>query len=121
VGPVTRVQSPEAADQVVEQSPDAGLQVAWGTPVRVKVASGYNLVPSVAGLPYDDAVSALQAAGFGCTDAALPSATIAGTSPAAGVEVAVGSIVTLSWSAPPSGPTLPASETSDPSPSASGG
>jgi serine/threonine-protein kinase len=123
VGPITRVLSPEAADQVLEQSPDAGLQVAWGTRVRVKVASGSNLVPNVADLPYGDAVSALRAAGFACTDTELPSATIAGTVPAAGVEVAVGSIVSLSWSAPTSGPTLPASGTPDPSPSpsASGG
>ena len=117
LGRVTRVDAPDAAGHVLEQSPDAGLQVAWGTVVRVNVATGFNTVPSVADLGYDQAISVLKKAGLSCTDAAQAPGTISGSSPAGGTRVAVGTPITLVWAiaTPASGEPTP--QTASPSPS----
>ena len=52
---------------VTAQSPAAGTVVVEGTQVRINVSKGPKpvTVPNVVGLPYDQAASELQRAGFG--------------------------------------------------------
>ncbi len=119
LGRVTRIDSAAVAGQILEQSPDAGLQVAWGSVVKVDVASGFNSVPAVAELSYDQAVSALRGSGFRCTDAPQPIATILGTTPAAGTRAQVDTPVALVWS--DSVAPSPTPESPSPGPSEPGG
>ncbi len=120
LGRVSRVDSAEAADQILEQSPDRGLQVAWGTVVKVKVASGFNTVPTVADLSFDRAVSALKAAGFTCLDAQQPFATIVGTTPAVGTRARLGTPIALAWDSPASVSPSPSPDSASPLPSSGG-
>lgn len=102
---------------VVSQAPAAGQQVPAGTSVGLVVSTGAGsvAVPSVVGQSQADAQAALKAAGLGAkSTTAYNSATagnVYGQTPAAGVLVAPGSIVTIQISQgpqpPPSQVTVP--------------
>ena len=64
---VVEVNSDRDEGTVTGQSPGAGLVVVEGTQVRINVSKGPRpvTVPSVVGLPYDQAAAELQQAGFG--------------------------------------------------------
>ena len=64
---VVEVNSDEDEGTVTAQSPSAGTVVVEGTQVRINVSKGPKpvTVPNVVGLPYDQAASELQRAGFG--------------------------------------------------------
>jgi eukaryotic-like serine/threonine-protein kinase len=122
LGTVTRVDSPRPDGTILEQSPDSGVQVAWGTVVRVKVASGTNTVPVVAGLGYDEAMAALRAAGFTSADVPGDGATVVDSStPAAGTRAAVGTAVSLTWTGVAPATPVPGPDPGSPSPSGPGG
>ncbi|WP_084634947.1 serine/threonine protein kinase [Propionicicella superfundia] len=114
LGAVSRVQSASAEGQVLGQSPDAGEPAAPGSTVDVVVASGFNAVPSVAGLTLAAATAVVESAGLTAVpdspDAAA-ARTVTGSLPAAGVVVRLGTRVAL----------LVAPEATTPSPDATSG
>lgn len=98
VGDVTRVDGATAADIVLELDPGAGTWREVGSAVALRVASGANSVPGVAGLSLADATAALAAAGFS------PLVEYSGTGPigialsawpVTGTALPVGSIVSI--------------------------
>ncbi|MEJ1230985.1 MAG: protein kinase [Galbitalea sp.] len=94
-----------AEGTVIGTSPAIGAAVGRGTTVDVLIASGNNTVPPVAGLGYDAAVAAMQAAGFAVAAQSIPSgSTITGTSPSAGASAGLGSVLEFTYLTP-SGPT----------------
>ena len=82
------------------QSPGAGTVVVEGTQVRINVSKGPKpvTVPNVVGLPYDQAASELQRAGFGVARIDVDSDQAAGIvtdqEPNGGSEGSKGSTVT---------------------------
>lgn len=127
-GQVTRVDSPLAADTVLETRPAQGGTLTAGEPVALIVASGFHTIPDVAGQGRDAAAAMVQAAGFApsfayrSAPAGTPTATILGTDPAAGTVYAVGTSITILEAMPaaptptprPSHPTPTPSPTLDP-------
>ncbi|HZD18228.1 MAG TPA: Stk1 family PASTA domain-containing Ser/Thr kinase [Actinomycetota bacterium] len=93
----------ETPNTVVDQDPAADEQVPEGTEVTltVLVPPGAVTIPSVEGLPPDQAQSALEAEGFvvaGFEDQAsdtVDEGAVVGTDPPAGTEVEFGSEVTI--------------------------
>jgi serine/threonine-protein kinase len=113
-GSVTAVNGSAAVDTVLAVDRPAGSWVARGTAIGVSVASGLNVIPAVAGLPWGEALAALQAAGFvgSAADPASSTATgdrvVAAVHPGSGTVARIGSTValTLSPAAAPE-PTAP--------------
>ncbi|WP_157156896.1 PASTA domain-containing protein [Diaminobutyricimonas sp. LJ205] len=64
VGDITIQNSALPGDTVLAFSPGAGSAIPLGGTVSLTVASGSNSVPTVTGLPKDQAVAQVQAAGF---------------------------------------------------------
>ena len=101
------------------QSPSAGTVVVEGTQVRINVSKGPSPinVPNVVGLPYDQAASELQRAGFGVTRIDVDSDQAAGIvtdqDPNGGSEGSKGSTVTVSVSKGPSTAAVPDVTTQD--------
>lgn len=100
LGTVTTREAPDPADTFLSQYPAGGTPVAPGTSIDVVVASGYNVVPAVAGMDVATATALLQSAGFVVADRAAASGTVTLTRPAAGVVVRVGITVHLSIDTP---------------------
>jgi len=98
---VQAVDSDKAADTVVASTPQAGTQAAPGSTVILQVSTGTQQVkvPGVVGLPQQDAVSKLQAAGFKTSivtqEADKPAGIVISTSPEADSKAAKGSTVTV--------------------------
>jgi serine/threonine-protein kinase len=78
---VILVFSEAAEGQVTDQDPPAGEQVPEDTTVRLDVSKGTGEVdvPSVVGLPRDEAVSTVEAAGLRTNVVTVPSAEPVGT------------------------------------------
>lgn len=124
VGAVSVVDAALPRDTVLASSPAAGDRLSAGSAVTLTVASGYNLVPDVAGQGRDAAAALVQAAGFAPSFAyrtahahTLPG-SILGTDPGPGTLVAVGTPITVLEAAPAapspqptSVPTSPATPT----------
>jgi eukaryotic-like serine/threonine-protein kinase len=116
---VVEVNSDRDEGTVTGQSPGAGLVVVEGTQVRINVSKGPRpvTVPSVVGLPYDQAASELQQAGFGVARIDVESDQGAGIvtdqEPSGGSESSKGSTVTLSVSKGPSTAAVPDVTTQD--------
>ena len=95
--------SSEPEGSVVRSDPAPGTSVVVGTEVRLVVSNG-NLarVPDVVGTALGDALTALKRAGLGSTqrfvDSTQPQGTVVRTDPAAGSEVARGTVVAVSAS-----------------------
>jgi eukaryotic-like serine/threonine-protein kinase len=110
---VVEVNSDRDQGTVTAQSPAAGLTVVEGTRVRINVSKGPKpvTVPSVVGLPYDQAASELQSAGFEVSRIDADSDQAAGIvteqTPSGGSAGSKGSTVTLTVSKGPSTSAVP--------------
>ena len=104
---VVEVNSEEEVGDVTGQQPAAGVSVLEGTTVRINVSKGPRpvRVPNVVGLPYPQAESELQRAGFGVTrvDVAsdLPEGSVVDQDPDPDTESSRGTTVTLEVSRGP--------------------
>ena len=116
---VVEVNSDRDQGTVTAQSPGAGTVVVEGTQVRINVSKGPKpvTVPSVVGLPYDQAAAELQQAGFSVSRVDVDSDQAAGIvtnqEPNGGSEGSKGSTVTLSVSKGPSTSAVPDVTTQD--------
>lgn len=116
VGEVTRQFSESVADgEVIASAPVAGEQVPAGTLIGLSVSQGPEPleVPSVSGLPEEEAVRVLESAGFTAAveserinDASVPAGAVLSQSPAEG-QLRRGEAVTLTISAGPRILTVP--------------
>ncbi|MBA3432674.1 MAG: Stk1 family PASTA domain-containing Ser/Thr kinase, partial [Actinobacteria bacterium] len=94
---VVEVSSDREESTVTAQQPGAGLVVVEGTRVRINVSTGPRpvSVPNVVNLPYDQAASELQQAGFGVTrvdvDSDLARGIVSDQDPSGGSESSRGS------------------------------
>ena len=119
VAQVVEVNSDRDEGTVTGQSPGAGIVVVEGTQVRINVSKGPRpvTVPNVVGLPYEQAASELQRAGFGVSRIDVDSDQAAGIvtdqEPNGGSEGSRGSTVTLSVSKGPSTSAVPDVTTQD--------
>jgi serine/threonine-protein kinase len=110
---VVEVNSDRDEGTVTGQKPSAGLVVIEGTQVRINVSKGPKpvTVPNVVGLPYDQAASELQRAGFGVTPVDVTSNQTKGTvvdqDPSGGSSSSRGTTVTVSVSRGPSTTAVP--------------
>jgi serine/threonine-protein kinase len=104
---VVEVNSDKDVGTVTAQSPSAGTVVVEGTQVRINVSRGPKpvTVPNVVNLPYDQAATELQRAGFQVTRIDVQSELAAGIvvsqDPSGGSASSKGSTVTLSVSKGP--------------------
>jgi serine/threonine-protein kinase len=116
---VVEVNSDRDQGTVTGQSPNAGLVVVEGTQVRINVSKGPKPVnvPSVVGLPYDQAAAELQQAGFAVSRVDVDSDQAAGIvtdqEPNGGSEGSKGSTITVSVSKGPSTSAVPDVTTQD--------
>jgi eukaryotic-like serine/threonine-protein kinase len=116
LGDVSGQDSARPAGTVLVIEPPAGRSVLVGSVVRLTVASGQNLVPSVQGLALARAFAKVEATGLVpmlmlASDPVTPSGEVIGVSPEAGTQVPVSSVVTVLVS---NGPPLPGPPTSTP-------
>jgi serine/threonine-protein kinase len=116
---VVEINSDKEVGTVTAQSPSAGTVVVEGTQVRINVSQGPKPVsiPNVVGLPYDQAASELQRAGFVPSKLEQDSDQAAGIvisqTPSGGTEGSKGSTVTLTVSKGPSTSAVPDVTTTD--------
>ena len=119
VAQVVEVNSDRDEGTVTAQSPAAGLTVVEGTQVRINVSKGPKpvTVPSVVGLPYDQAASELQQAGFQVSrideDSDQAAGIITRQTPSGGSDSSRGSTVTVYVSKGPSTSAVPDVTTQD--------
>jgi eukaryotic-like serine/threonine-protein kinase len=114
-----------SADTVIASEPGAGAAVAAGG-VVLRVASGSNRVPEVAGQSVAAATAALAEAGFSTVVRVLgagAAGAVTGTDPVAGTVLPLGAGVVVSAAAvpPAATPSAPPSPTAIPSPTPTGG
>jgi serine/threonine-protein kinase len=114
LGDVSVQDSAEPAGTVLVVDPPAGRSVLVGSVVRLTVASGQNLVPSVQGLAVARAFARIESTGLVpmlmlAPDPVTPSGEIIGVSPDTGTKVPLGSVVTVLVSNGPPPPVPPAS------------
>jgi beta-lactam-binding protein with PASTA domain/predicted Ser/Thr protein kinase len=113
VAEVHDVPSPQPPGTVTAQDPKPGEEVEEGTSVRINVSSGPRqiAVPSVVGLPFEQANSTLQGAGFSVArtdvDSNQPEGTVIDQDPAGNTLAAKGATVTLSVSKGPETTVVP--------------
>jgi serine/threonine-protein kinase len=113
VAQVVEVNSDREEGTVTGQAPGAGLVVVEGTQVRINVSKGPRpvTVPSVVGLPYDQAAAELQSAGFVVSrideDSDQAEGIVTRQTPSGGSEGSRGSTVTVSVSRGPSTAAVP--------------
>ena len=119
---IRRVDSPFAADTVLESTPAAGARLRAGEEVLLTVASGSNTIPDVAGQGRDAAAAIVQAAGFApsfayrAAPAGTPAGAIVGTDPAAGTVYAVGMSITILEAVPEAPTPTPTPSRTTPTP-----
>jgi eukaryotic-like serine/threonine-protein kinase len=113
VAQVVEINSDREEGTVTGQSPSAGLVVVEGTQVRINVSKGPRpvTIPSVVGLPYDQAAAELQAAGFVVSrldeDSDQAEGIVTRQTPSGGSEGSRGSTVTVYVSRGPSTSAVP--------------
>ena len=116
---VVEVNSDEKPGIVTSQQPAGGTTVVEGTRVRINVSKGPKpvTVPSVIGLPYEQAATQLQAAGFAVSRVDVQSEQAAGIvvdqDPNGNSTASKGSTVTLSVSTGPATLAVPDVTTQD--------
>jgi eukaryotic-like serine/threonine-protein kinase len=119
VAQVVEVNSDREEGTVTGQAPGAGLVVVEGTQVRINVSKGPRpvTIPSVVGLPYDQASAELQGAGFVVSrideDSDQAEGTVTRQTPSGGSEGSRGSTVTVYVSRGPTTPAVPDVTTQD--------
>ncbi len=110
---VVEVDSDRDPGTVTGQAPPAGTVVVEGTQVRINVSRGPKpvTVPNVIGLPYEQAASEIQRAGFGVArvdvDSDLAKGIVVDQDPNGGTNSSNGSTVTLSVSRGPVTTSVP--------------
>ncbi|HEU5207227.1 MAG TPA: Stk1 family PASTA domain-containing Ser/Thr kinase [Gaiellaceae bacterium] len=113
VAQVVEINSDREVGTVTGQSPAAGLVVVEGAQVRINVSRGPKpvSVPNVVGLPYDQAATELQRAGFVPSKLEQDSDQAAGIvisqTPSGGSEGSKGSTVTVTVSKGPTTSAVP--------------
>jgi len=113
------VNSDKDVGTVTGQSPASGITVVEGTQVRINVSQGPKpvSVPNVVGLPYDQAASELQRAGFNVSrideDSDQAAGIVTRQTPSGGSEGSKGSTVTVTVSKGPSTSAVPDVTTQD--------
>jgi serine/threonine-protein kinase len=116
---VVEVNSERDEGTVTAQAPLAGVVVVEGTRVRINVSKGPKpvTVPNVISLPYEQAASELQRAGFGVArvdvDSDLAKGIVVDQDPNGGSSSSKGSTVTLSVSKGPVTVAVPDVTTQD--------
>ena len=116
---VVEVNSDKDVGTVTGQSPASGITVVEGTQVRINVSQGPKpvSVPNVVGLPYDQAASELQRAGFNVSrideDSDQAAGIVTRQTPSGGSEGSKGSTVTVTVSKGPSTSAVPDVTTQD--------
>ena len=119
VAQVVEINSDRDEGTVTAQSPGAGIVVVEGTQVRINVSKGPRpvTVPSVVGLPYDQAASELQQAGFQVSrideDSDQAAGIVTRQTPSGGSDSSRGSTVTVYVSKGPSTSAVPDVTTQD--------
>jgi serine/threonine-protein kinase len=121
LGDISGQDSAQPAGTVLAVDPPAGRSVLAGSVVRLTVASGQNLVPSVQGLALARAFAKLESTGLVpmlmlAPDPVVPSGEVIGVSPDTGTKVPLGSVVTVlvSNGPPPPGPPTSTPDTGQP-------
>jgi beta-lactam-binding protein with PASTA domain len=109
--PVTG-QSNRPPDVVFAQAPGAGTQLGHGQTVTISISRGHAAVPNVSGLPEEQAVQQLKAAGFKTqvtrVASSRPKGIVTAQVPAAGVTAVNGTTVKLTVSSGAKPVTVPA-------------
>jgi serine/threonine-protein kinase len=119
IAQVVEINSDREEGTVTAQSPSAGLVVVEGTQVRINVSKGPRpvTIPSVVGLPYDQAAAELQGAGFVVSrideDSDQAEGIVTRQTPSGGSEGSRGSTVTVYVSRGPSTSAVPDVTTQD--------
>jgi serine/threonine-protein kinase len=119
VAQVVEINSDREEGTVTAQSPGAGIVVVEGTQVRINVSKGPRpvTVPSVVGLPYDQAAAELQQAGFVVSrieeDSDQAEGIVTRQTPSGGSEGSRGSTVSVYVSRGPSTSAVPDVTTQD--------
>jgi serine/threonine-protein kinase len=119
VAQVVEINSDREEGTVTAQSPGAGIVVVEGTQVRINVSKGPRpvTVPNVVGLPYDQAATELQRAGFVVSrideDSDQAAGIVTRQTPSGGSEGSRGSSVTVYVSRGPSTSAVPDVTTQD--------
>jgi eukaryotic-like serine/threonine-protein kinase len=119
VAQVVEVNSEREEGTVTGQAPSAGLVVVEGTQVRINVSKGPRpvTIPSVVGLPFDQASAELQGAGFVVSrideDSDQAEGTVTRQTPSGGSEGSRGSTVTVYVSRGPTTSAVPDVTTQD--------
>ncbi|HJR95268.1 MAG TPA: Stk1 family PASTA domain-containing Ser/Thr kinase [Gaiellaceae bacterium] len=119
VAQVVEVNSDRDEGTVTGQAPGAGLVVVEGTQVRINVSKGPRpvTIPSVVGLPYDQASAELQGAGFMVSrideNSDQAEGTVTRQTPSGGSEGSRGSTVTVYVSRGPTTSAVPDVTTQD--------
>jgi hypothetical protein len=121
LGSITEEGSPAAAGSILRSTPAAASPLLPGAAVDIVVASGFNAVPSVIGLPLDVATAAIQGAGFGVlvvseSDRSASPGTVVRMHPSAGATLLIGEAVTIVVAVTPAMEPAPAA-TPTPAPS----
>jgi beta-lactam-binding protein with PASTA domain/predicted Ser/Thr protein kinase len=107
------VNSNKPTGEVTAQDPPPGTKLTVGQPVRINVSKGPQpiAVPSVLGLPIDQATSTLRAAGFQVSpsfvNSVQPANTVIDQSPKLGSSAGKNSVVSLTVSKGPKTSTVP--------------
>jgi serine/threonine-protein kinase len=121
LGEVSGQDSAQPAGTVLVVDPPAGRSVLVGSVVRLTVATGQNLVPSVQGLALARAFAKVESMGLVpmlmlTSDPVAPSGEVVGVSPDPGTKVPLGSVVTVlvSNGPPSSGPPTSTPPTGQP-------
>jgi beta-lactam-binding protein with PASTA domain/tRNA A-37 threonylcarbamoyl transferase component Bud32 len=110
---IRRIDSDQPQDDVVSQSPAAGLSVQQDSVVTLRVSNGPKpvIVPNVVGSTFDSANSALLGRGFAVrrqdVDSDQPKDTVIAQTPDAGTYQPPGTTITLSVSKGPTTSTVP--------------
>ncbi len=97
---VATQKSNEREGSVLSVTPEAGTKAKASTAVTLTVAEAYT-VPDVSGMKWDDAVAAIEDAGYVANgayvyDDSVAAGTLLGTDPAAGSKLESGATVTVS-------------------------
>jgi serine/threonine-protein kinase len=100
LGKVSRQDSAEPAGTVLASDPATGQPVTRGSSIRLTVASGRNVVPSVQGLELAQAIAAVESMGLvplpvAAPDPSVPPGYVVREKPASGTRLVLGSAVTL--------------------------
>ncbi|MDX6225648.1 MAG: eukaryotic-like serine/threonine-protein kinase [Frankiales bacterium] len=122
VGSLDKRDDKAAAGTVLEVTPAPGTAVNAGSSVGLVLASGFNTVPQVTGLPESDARAQLVSAGFKVQrttviDPTVVPGTVTSQDPPGSARVKRGATITIVVAQPEPTPTTEPTPTGEPTPS----